>query len=223
MSGPKQLVNRPELEVRRQEVQAILQNSFALSLLDDEAFERRLEGCINAQSEEELLALVQDLKPRTSVAMVPSAGAALAPARSETAMSIVSKQEHVLEGELTSRQRFVSVMGELTADLRGVTFNDSCAEVELLSILGTITVIVPPGVRVDAKGPVILGELKQKLSPLTNTAFRLRLRSKVILGEIVVVECQPNESIRQAKRRHALERKAVERAKKRALKAGGGV
>lgn len=220
MNGPDQLVNQNELEARRQEAQAILQHSFALSLLDDGAFEQRVEGCINAQSEEELLALVQDLKPRTSVAMVPSTRTAPEIAHGQTSMSIVSKQERVLEGVLRGRQRFVSMMGDLTVDLRGVSFNGAIAELELLSILGTVTIIVPPGVHVDARGPVILGELKQKLSPLTNSAFRLRLRSKVILGQIVVVECQPSESVRQAKRRHALERKSLKRAERRALETG---
>lgn len=208
------------LESQRQATIETLQDGFAHAQLNEADFEHRLERCIHASSSTELAGLVQDLSPQTpSVSLEPSAFA-LEPLLDSSSLTVWSKQKHDLCGISLRGQSFVALMGELTLDLRGASLQEDPAKLKLVSMMGKIRIIVPPGLHIETSGSVILGRIKKDLSPLSNPAPTLHLHAKVFSGEVEIIQCRPAESIAQAKRRHAAERRALKGDKPRMLPGG---
>ncbi len=54
--------------------------------------------------------------------------------------------------ELPQRSRFSSIFGTITLDLRSATLTGDEVEVEVYNLFGTVTLIVPEGIRVSVEG-----------------------------------------------------------------------
>lgn len=206
-----------DLEIQRKNAIVALQDSFAESRLDERSFEDRLERCFAARTSKELAHLVQDLRPHSGEVLARTPSRALAPMSKTRSLTIFSKQEHHLQGQRPPGQAFVAVMGELTIDLRGLRISEAALDLSVLSLMSKIRIIVPPGLGVELHSSNILGRLKKRLSPLNNPGPTLRVHAKLRMGSLEILECRPNESQRQAKVRHAVERRAIKSLSERGI------
>jgi hypothetical protein len=56
------------------------------------------------------------------------------------------------------------VFGSVELDLREAEVADGVSEIEVLAVLGSCEVIVPPGVRVECNGSAMVGSFEVKMS-----------------------------------------------------------
>jgi hypothetical protein len=126
-----------------------LQEAFAEGRLDDSEFDQRMRTALSARTRPELDQLLADLPaPR------PPAGAPAAPGRAPGRMAVAFKSSVRRAGRwrVPERYRTVVYKGSGWLDLRAAEL--TVAETTLLAVAykSNITILVPPGVRVEASG-----------------------------------------------------------------------
>jgi hypothetical protein len=108
-----------------------------------EEFSERVANAQVVRTEPELAALLADLPAQArEVAVQVTVGH----------RAVCSRL--VREGlwELPQRSRFSSIFGTITLDLRGATLSGDEVELEVYNLFGTVTLIVPEGIRVSVEG-----------------------------------------------------------------------
>ena len=92
-----------------------------------------------------------------------------------------------------------SIFGETRLDLREATLPVEGMEIDCWALAGSIRLILPPGVRVDAVGVGIVGEFTDRSEPgVDPTAPVVRIRGTAMLSECTVETRRPGESDRDA-------------------------
>lgn len=93
------------------------------------------------------------------------------------------------------RTTAVSGIGDVRLDMREVIQPGETLEVECWSLIGDVSVVVPPGTEVAVEGGALLGGVKQSsdVDPATpRTGARLGLKSYLLIGDIKVREAGPD-------------------------------
>jgi hypothetical protein len=180
------------------------ERDMALALLRDASVDGRLTVEDLAQRAE----LVHGARTRDDLATA-TAGLERTPAPPPTGE--VQRQRALLsslnrEGRwrLAPRTRFSAVLGSVTLDLREAVLPGPDIEIEAHALLGSVTVIVPPGVEVDVSGSSILSsqDLQVQGTPPAGAPL-IRIRHSGLLGSLSVRSRQPLVKEIQAQiRRH---------------------
>lgn len=130
-----------------------LQEAFAEGRLDDGEFDQRMRTALSARTRPELDELLADL-PAPGPAAGPSAGLPAVPGRPPGRLAVAFKSSVRRAGRWRVPERYRAVVYKGTGwlDLRAAEL--TAAETTLLAVAykSTITVLVPPGVRVEAGG-----------------------------------------------------------------------
>ena len=207
---------------------------FARDALTDTELERRLDLAYAARTTAELAALEADL-PTLPGAAAPGPPASPAPSGSEAPSAPPVKSgppaaDHDLlvsiwggterKGGWTPPRRMtaLTVMGGAELDFREAEFATREVSVRVVTVMGGVDVIVPPGVRVEWAGIAVMGGVTtpERVDPPGPEAPVVRISGLVCMGAVEVVERLPGESARQARKRLKRARKA-----RRRLEAGG--
>jgi hypothetical protein len=137
-----------------------------------------------------------------SVAGVPQAPTAsqmlvpqemVPPVRGVTAF--LSAQTRAGDWILPRLFRAVSFWGSVTIDLTSARFGAGLSKIEVVAIMGSIEVLVPPDVRVLCDGDAILGSFEtrgQKWSKPIEGAPTIHVTGTAYLGSVEVVVVDPN-------------------------------
>jgi Cell wall-active antibiotics response 4TMS YvqF len=91
--------------------------------------------------------------------------------------------------------RAVSFWGDVTIDLTSARFGAGTSRIELMVIMGNVTVLVPPDVRVDCDGDAFIGSFDmegQKWSTPSAGAPTVHVTGNAILGSVEVKIVNPN-------------------------------
>jgi hypothetical protein len=91
--------------------------------------------------------------------------------------------------------RAVSFWGSVTIDLTSARFGAGTSHIEVVSIMGSIEVMVPPDVRVECEGDAILGSFEmegQKWSKPAEGAPTVYVTGTAYLGSVEVIVVDPN-------------------------------
>lgn len=91
--------------------------------------------------------------------------------------------------------RAVSFWGSVTIDLTSARFGAGASRIEVITIMGSIEVFVPPDVRVECDGDAILGSFEmqgQKWSKPAEGAPTLHVSGTAYLGSVEVKVIDPN-------------------------------
>ncbi len=91
--------------------------------------------------------------------------------------------------------RAVSFWGSVTIDLTSARFGAGTSKVEVVAIMGSIEVFVPPDVRVECEGDAIIGSFEmhgQKWSKPADGAPLVIVTGTAYLGSVEVKVVDPN-------------------------------
>jgi Domain of unknown function (DUF1707)/Cell wall-active antibiotics response 4TMS YvqF len=88
---------------------------------------------------------------------------------------------------LAPRSRFSAVLGSVTIDLRQAVLPGPDVEIEARAILGSVTVVVPPGVEVDVSGAGVLSseDVQVEGTPPAGAPV-VRIRHSGMMGSLSV-------------------------------------
>lgn len=206
MDGQKGLV--PEaLSARREGVVGALTTSFAGGGLNMDEFELRLDLAYGATSLAELDALLADLSPvrptaGESAATIPAPAAVPVEtrrARGGRVLTIMSSTQRKGSWHVPRRMRVVSLMGAVELDFREATFGPGVTEVRLRSVMAAISIVVPPGLRVECDGVAILGHfegLDQNTGAGDPSAPLLHISGVAIMASVEISAALPDNAPR---------------------------
>lgn len=104
--------------------------------------------------------------------------------------------------------RAVSFMGDVKIDLTSARFGAGSSRIELLAIMGNVTILVPPDLRVECGGDAILASFEmqgQKWSTPAPDAPTIHISGTAFMGSVQVKFVNPNAPgwIKQLKTRWA--------------------
>jgi hypothetical protein len=91
--------------------------------------------------------------------------------------------------------RAVSFWGDVTIDLTSARFGAGTSRIELMVIMGNVSVLVPPDVRVNCDGDAIIGSFDmqgQKWSTPAEGAPTVHVTGTAFLGSVEVKIVNPN-------------------------------
>ncbi|MDX1578166.1 MAG: DUF1707 domain-containing protein [Gemmatimonadota bacterium] len=191
---------------------------FAEDNLDEEELERRLDLAYAARTKEELAALERDLPvladsgtpaARETAVIGPRVDAAQTAARSDFMIAVMGGTERKGHWVPPRRLTCLSLMGGAGIDFRDATFATEEISVKLVTVMGGVEILVPPGVRVEWNGVAIMGGFgSEDRLPTDPDAPLIRITGLVLMGGVSVQERLPGESAREAKKRLKAWRKA---------------
>jgi hypothetical protein len=221
MPGDNQGGHRPLNQTRDVTIEALCEH-FANDAMSVEEFERRVEVAHQAETVEEIKALLRDL-PGGDVPMVPTAKVPAPAPKQEfgvTAAAHVKDQAFVVAclGGATRKGRWtparknyaIAVMGGTELDFREAIFGPGITELQVFAIMGGVEIIVPPGLTVESHGVAIMGgfdHLADTTQPDSMEGPVLRISGVACMGGVDVTVRHPGETAREARRRRKLERK----------------
>jgi hypothetical protein len=130
-----------------------LQDAFAEGRLDDAEFDVRMRGALSARTRADLDELLADL-PAAGPAASPAAGAGSHSGRSPGRRAIAFKSSIRRSGRWRVPDRHTSVVykGSGWLDLRAAELTAPVTTLLAVAYKSRITILVPPGVRVEAGG-----------------------------------------------------------------------
>jgi hypothetical protein len=148
---------------------------FANDHLTVEELEDRLDDAYHAQSTGQLERLVTDLPPLPGD---PGAGGAplIAPTSEVpprgTMLAVMGGSGRRGSWLVPRHLKVIAVMGSAQIDLRDARLAQGISEIEIVSVMGAVEIIVPPSVRVETVGAAFLGafETDSADAPLPSVA-----------------------------------------------------
>ena len=216
-------VQSPNIEVIRGRAIEVLMEHFANDVMDLEEFEELLDaanGCSTAGELHELLSELPPLessKPATN--MIPARGGEPVVVNADRVrdhgfmISVLGGANRAGRWIPARKTLVLGVLGGLSLDFREALLGPGMTDLNVLTILGGVEIIVPPEMAVDVDGIALCGGFDHETdAPLrSNPDFpTLRVRGLAVLGGVNVVVRLPGETPRQAKKRRYLERKGLQ-------------
>jgi hypothetical protein len=203
---------RSRAQETRERVIGDLQEHFAHDALDVDEFERRVTLAHTSESQEAILALLDDL-PVLAAAPGRAPKTALVPAEevrpSQTLRAIMSSTERRGPWVVPRKIRVLATMSSTVLDFREARLPAGPVEIDLRAIMSSVEVIVPPGLAVETEGAAIMGtfeHIDRAPSHPDPGAPLLRVRGLAIMGSVEIKMRLPGETERDAHRRLKQER-----------------
>jgi hypothetical protein len=195
------------VELEREHVVQLLCRHYAEDRLTTEDLEARLEAAYRARDSGELRALMAGLPP-VAVEQESGAGRAVAeygdrPAEGRV-LSVFAEVHKRGEWQPAPRTHAVAVFSTLELDFREARILAGVTTIDISSAFAEVTVIVPPGLRVECDGSAIFGEFKDKsFAGIADgpDAAVLRITGLVVFGTVSVQMRLPGETRKEAARR----------------------
>jgi hypothetical protein len=130
-----------------------LQEAFAEGRLDDTEFDTRMRSALSARTRADLDRLLADL-PQASPEASRPAVAGTSPARAPGRLSVAFKSSVRRSGRWRVPDRYTAVVykGGGWLDLRAAELTSPVTTLAAVAYKSRITILVPPGVRVEAGG-----------------------------------------------------------------------
>jgi hypothetical protein len=202
------------LAAERERVVQTLSTHFAHDQLTMTEFEERLERAYNLTTVDQLRSLVADLPAtwalpvaeearRVSPSMPALVPSNQVPARAAL-FAVMGGQERTGSWIVPRQLKVFVLMGGVELDLREARFGPGLSEIEIIVIMGGVSVLVPPGVRVESMGATFMGgfELEAGDAAALSPAHPvLRLSGLAIMGGVGTETRLPGETEKEAKRR----------------------
>lgn len=226
MNDP-QMPTRPIAKEARERAVDRLCDHFARDHLDDAELERRLDLAYAARSMDELEALEQDLPALVQETAVTGAADAV-PAPGPAPLAIdptkqVADREFMIavmggserKGRWTPPRymKLFTMMGGASLDFREAVFGAPEIHISMITLMGGVEIIVPPGYRVEWNGMAIMGGFDggDPGRPPDPGAPVIRISGLAMMGGAEISWRRPGESAREAKKRLRAERKEAKK------------
>ena len=179
--------NKPvlvELRTRRDAVIQELSTHFANDALGLVEFEERVDLAHQATAVGDLDALTADLQPVGRSAIETSLVRQIKPeGRVRSFVSSVQRKGAWLVPELL---RVSTVMGAIDLDFREAEFGPGVTEVRLKNVMGAVTILVPPDLRVESAGKAVLGHFAHMDQRGSEDGPVLRITGVAVMGAVEI-------------------------------------
>jgi hypothetical protein len=195
---PRELArNAAFMEELREEVLERLGIHFASEDLPRAEIERRVALALQASSPVALDRLVSDLPPvAADVDADATALIAVDPAPERGVLAAFMGGNSRRGAWVVPRHlKVFAVMGGAELDMRRARFAPGVTEIEVLSILGGVQILVPPGVRVEMLAVAAMGGVEANVAdvpPSEEGAPVLRISGLAVLGGVEAKAKRPN-------------------------------
>lgn len=183
----------------RERAVELLTRHYAVDRLTEAELQARLDRVYVAATPEELKGVLADLPAE------PELAADLPPTRVK---ALLSGQEQKLTGVVPRRLQLKARLGYVELDLRLATLQEGLTEIDVRVFGGYVEIRLPPGVRVESVGQVLMGyiAIKGAGTDADDNATRiLRVTGRVLCG---YTECYRARTLSDAE---LAERKRLER------------
>lgn len=207
---------------RREQVIARLSDCYASDLIDVDELDRRLDLAHVARTVADLDALIADLAPGTSTALVPTTSHAIDdPSRPDAKRlrvimgSVERTGPWVVAKSLTTRV----LWGSAELDFRDASIGPGVTTIEVHVVMGSLELILPPWLSIDVDVSSVMGSVEERHRMSAEpdpTRPILRVTGTVWLGSVEISTRLPGETEWDARKRERRERKD----RRKALRAG---
>ncbi|MFE9258877.1 DUF1707 domain-containing protein [Streptomyces sp. NPDC006879] len=178
----------------RDRIAHLLADAFAQGRLTAEEHGERLEVLHHSKTMGQLEALVGDLPDRSGapdgvqapeVSRAPAAPAGPTLPRGESVLAVCGSAARKGRWRPGARTRVVAVLGDVTIDLTEALFEQQVIEINALSVLGNVEVLVPENVTVRGYGSGVLGAFEVTERESADAAAPVvLLRGHSVLGHV---------------------------------------
>ena len=138
-------------------------------------------------------------------------------------VAILGQNQRIGHWEPSQTTSAVGILGGTVLDFRNARMGPGLHRINVVALLGSVRIIVPPGMPVEQACVPILGGIEQDEELGSVVADgpnvpRLKLTGVAILGAIEIHQQQLGESRRESRRRRKGKRKQRERDRQRRLR-----
>ncbi len=212
------------MDAAREQVVEVLMEHFSRNVMDMDEFEGLLDSVNRCSTTSELRELLsklpplESLKSATDLMSAPGGPPVVVDADRVRPRGFLLS---VLSGTtragrwIPARKSFaLGVLGGISLDFREAVLGAGVTDVNVLAVLGSVEIIVPPEMAVEVDGMAVLGgfEYQTNAPPRTDpNPPILRVRGLAVLAGVNVEVRLPGETSRDAKKRRRLERTGVRR------------
>jgi hypothetical protein len=200
------------LATERERIVQTLSAHFAHDQLTLTEFEQRLERAYNLTAVDQLRSLVADLPVLSAHSATAGTTAAVAPALVPSSevpprgaiFAVMGGQERSGSWIVPRQLKILVLMGGAEIDLREARFGAGVTDIEIFVMMGGVTIIVPPGIRVESIGAAFMGGFELKAGDATALSPAhpvVRLSGLAIMGGVETEMRYPSETAKEAKRR----------------------
>lgn len=211
-----------ELADARERAIDVLSECFARDMLTVEDFERRVSVAHSAESMAELGRAIEGLgtrdrgeaartdDPPGNIARTTLAATHAQVIPADRAVAVFAETRRAGRWVPARRNTVVAVMGSVVIDLREARFGPGDTTFSAVTVLGSVEILVPPGVNVQCGGSAVFGSFERRDSgpaPVAPDAPLIRVDGFSVLGSVEIETRHLGESRRQARRRRKMEKK----------------
>lgn len=233
--APKGMPGKPTttLPSAKEEAIDVLAECFAQDMMTVEDFERRVSIVHAAGSMSELSEAVAGIRTRGAETRPQGEQRAQiealqrmrpdVPAQrvrdSDRAIAVLGNTKRAGRWVPARRNTAMSVLGSVVIDLREALLGPGECKFSVATFMGSVEILVPPGLHVDCAGSAVLGSFGEELrrdqeAPLDPDAPRVRIDGVAVLGSVEVEDRRVGETKREARRRLRREAKENKRLRK---------
>ena len=185
-----------------------LSAGYAHGALEVEELERRLALVHTAKTPAELEALVTDLAPSPTTALVPA----------QRLRILFGSVERTGPWAVPAQLRARVLCGNLELDLRDARLAAEVTTIEIDVTMGNVEIIVPPGFHVDVDASSFLGNVTERTENTSGAPSSIvRVIGRIKLGNLDVSTLRRGETHRDVRRRRRADRR-WRRAQRRILR-----
>ena len=211
----------------REETIELLSECFAHDVLTIEEFERRAGLAHGARTMTELGAAIDGIETGAGAVTAPESPTIARLRRaspdlpaahvrpSDLAIAIFGETRRAGQWIPARRTSAVAVMGSAVLDLREAQFGPGETAISAFAVMGSVEVIVPPGLYVECAGSAVMGSFEEQrqvaATPFSASAPLLRVDGFALMGSVEIKYRYAGESKREARRRRRLEKREAKR------------
>jgi hypothetical protein len=190
---PVKLEDRPIEQVKEEVIDTLIHN-YSHGIISSEAFERRLDVVIAAESHQEMVTQIEDLTavPDDTIRKQKEEQFSVNYSHTETQenesfFNILGKSDRSGIWTVPKKITIFSLLGGTTLDFTNARFSSPKVTIEIISILGSDKIYVPENVNILSKAFCILGNIKNAAPSIASSqAPTITIEGVVILSEIII-------------------------------------
>ena len=167
--------------------------------LDHAEYDERLDTAFAAKTMGELARLIEDLPESGGSAAASEPGPVVAPAGSadgsgsENIVAVLASAERTGRWVVEPRTNASNVLGSIELDMREAVLSGPRVVLQCAVLLGSVEVVVPPGVRVENHANAVLGSVDiDGAAPAGADAPTVAVTGLVLLGSVSVKTRAPD-------------------------------